>query len=121
MINLLRRLSTRENCILLLTLTALACLPISLGKVVRDAASSLLLPVTIVAVLLAFGLASVNIKNTPAGFILIVCGPLVLFIRIAQIGSPLLITIRETLYIASQVIVTAQGNAHRAFSKYAWG
>ena len=88
MINLLRRFSTRENCILLLMLTALACLPISLGKIVRDATSSLLLPVTILAGLLAFVLASVNIKNTRAGFILIGSGPLMLFIRIAEIGTP---------------------------------
>ncbi len=112
MINLLRRFSTRENCILLLMLTALACLPISLGKIVRDATSSLLLPVTILAGLLAFVLASVNIKNTRAGFILIGGGPLMLLIRIAEIGTPLLVTIRETLNITGQVIVTSQGDTH---------
>ena len=118
--NLLRRLSTRENCIFLLMLLALTCLPISLGKIIRDAASSLLLPVTILAGLLAFVLATVNVKNNEAGFILLACGPLFIFIRIAQIGTPLLVTIRETLYIAGQVIVTAQGYTHSTLDFSRW-
>jgi len=120
MMSLVRRLTTRENVILLLTLTALVCLPISLENIVRDAASSLLLPVTILGTLLTFGLASLSIKNNRVGFILIFCGPMILFIRIAQIGFPLLTTVRETLNIAGQIMVTAQGYTQSTLNFSPW-
>ncbi len=109
MTSLLRRLSTRENSILLLTLTSLVCLPFALREAVRDAASSLLLPVTILAALLAFGLASLNINRRWAAFILLVCGPLILFTRIAHMGDALFAMVRESLLIASNIILSAQG------------
>ncbi len=110
MIALLQRLSTRQNSILLLTLASLVCLPIGLQKLAPDAALSLLLPVTVLSALLAYGLATANIKKNWGLFILFACGPLILFIRIAQLGSALLAIASELLLIAAQIIRSAQGN-----------
>jgi hypothetical protein len=109
MIYLLPRLFTRENSIFLLTLTALVCLPVALLKVIRDAAATLLLPVTILSAVLAFGLASASIKKNWAAFILLACGPLLLFIRVAQMGAALLAALWESLRIASNIVLCSQG------------
>ena len=120
MITLLRRLSTRENTILLLTLTALVCLPFALQKVARDSALSLLLPVTILGVLLAFTLVSLNTKNNWAVFILVGGGPLLLFLRIGQLSDSLLATVRESILVASNVTLTALGFRYSSLDFSTW-
>lgn len=120
MMDLVRRFSTRENSILLLTLTVVACLPISLRKTIPDAASSLLLPVTILAALLAFGLASADIRKTWAGLLLIAGGPILLFIRIARVGSALSGIIWETLRVAGRITMTAQGQPQSVLDFHPW-
>ena len=55
-----KRLFRIQEMILLLSLTALACLPIALSELVRDAGLSLLLPITLIGVILAWALAGLG-------------------------------------------------------------
>ena len=112
MIGILRRLSTRDNSILILTLTALACLPIALQKVLSDSALSLLFPVTILSAFTAYELASSGIRKIWALLILLFLGPLILYIRIAQVGNALFDAIHVSLKVASNIILSAQGSTH---------
>ncbi|MGE5072517.1 MAG: hypothetical protein ACM3MF_03740, partial [Anaerolineae bacterium] len=87
---LLRRLLTLDAVSLALTCTALACLPISLRDTAPDAALTLLFPLMLVGVLGAAVIwASTRFSSAArAGFIL--CGLLLIFLRVGQLGSVLL-------------------------------
>ncbi len=83
--------------ILLLSLIALACLPIALSNLVRDASASLLLPVTLFGALLAWGLAKWHLRKISVEIILLFLGPLALFVRIGQLGGSLFELIKQTI------------------------
>ena len=51
----------------MLSLTALACLPIALSKLVRDAGVSLLLPLTFFGAVLAWALAGWGVRKLSSG------------------------------------------------------
>ncbi|HEY2980017.1 MAG TPA: transglutaminase domain-containing protein [Anaerolineales bacterium] len=104
MTRLITRAMTRENSILLLTLSALACLPFAIRKLVPDAALSLLLPVMLVSTALAWTLASLNLKRSWVRVIFFVGGPLILFCLIARIGGALLSAYWQTLLVLPQAI-----------------
>lgn len=85
----LKRLFRVQEATLLLSLTALACLPLALSNLVRDAALSMLLPITALGWLIARGLSTSNARKIPAGIILLGLGPLALIIRIGGMWNSL--------------------------------
>ena len=87
---LFKRLFHFQEMILLLSLATLACLPIALSNLVRDASITLLLPIMLIGVLLAWLLAGSKVQDRSAGIILLFLGPLSLFVRIGQLGGSLL-------------------------------
>ncbi len=96
---LFKRLFHFQEMILLLSLTALACLPIALSNLVRDASIGLLLPITLIGTMIAWLLAGANIQNRSAGIILLFLGPLALFMRIGHLGASLFELISQTIKI----------------------
>jgi transglutaminase-like putative cysteine protease len=84
-----KRIFHFQEMLLLLSLAALACLPMALSNLVRDASLSLLLPVTLIGTWLAWLLARQNIRNSSTGILLFFFGPLTLFIYIGQLGGAL--------------------------------
>jgi hypothetical protein len=93
---LFKRLFHFQEMILLLSLTALACLPIALSNLVRDASISLLLPITLIGTFLAWLLARWKVQKRSSGIILLFLGPLSLFIRIGQLGRSVLELLQQT-------------------------
>ncbi|MEW6406975.1 MAG: hypothetical protein AB1649_34795, partial [Chloroflexota bacterium] len=72
--------------VFLLSLIALACLPVALSSLVRDANIGLLLPLTLVGALLAWALANWQVHRTSVGIILLFLAPLALFVQVGQMG-----------------------------------
>jgi transglutaminase-like putative cysteine protease len=101
---ILRRLFHFREMILLLSLAALACLPVALSKIVRDAGLSLLLPLTLIGVLLAWALAVQGVRNYSSACILLILGPLALYVRIGQIGSSLFEFIKQSVNLILALI-----------------
>lgn len=66
----------------LLSLVALACLPLALINLLHGADLSLLLPITLLGAFIARGLNTSNVKKISTGIILLGLGPLALIIRI---------------------------------------
>ncbi|NOT05627.1 MAG: transglutaminase domain-containing protein [Anaerolineales bacterium] len=81
----------------LLSLGALACLPLALTNLLRGVDLNLLLPITIFGASIALGLSSSNIKRISAAVILLAFGPLALIIRIGGIWSSLLDAVKNSL------------------------
>ena len=102
---LLKRIFTRQGIMLLLTMTALCCLPIALSGTVRDAAISLLLPATLLSALIAWGLGLARANKVLAGFIMILAGPLLLYIRVGQLGGTLFEMGKQILELFAGLIV----------------
>jgi transglutaminase-like putative cysteine protease len=92
---ILKRLFHVEEMIFVLSLMTLACLPIALSEIVRDAGLSLLLPLTMIGAILAWVLAVWGVQKSLSGFILLALGPLVLYIRIGQMGGSLFELVRQ--------------------------
>jgi transglutaminase-like putative cysteine protease len=86
---LFRRLFHIKEMILVLSLMALACVPIAIGELVRDAGVTLLLPFTVIGAMLAWALGSWNVRKLISGFVLLILGPLALYIRVGQLWSSL--------------------------------
>jgi len=99
-----KRLFHFQEMILILTLSALACLPLALSALVRDASVSLLLPLTLLGALLAWGLAQRNVRAFSSGIVLLVIGPLTLYIRIGQMGGSLFEVLKQTFNIFPALI-----------------
>ncbi len=93
-----KRLFQIHELILLLSLLALACLPIGLRGLVRDAGLSLLLPITLIGTLLTRQLTAWNVRKLFSGFALLILGPLVLYLRIGQMGNSLFEFIKQSLF-----------------------
>ena len=81
----------------MLSLMALACLPIALSDLVRDAGISLLLPLTLSGMILAWALAGLGARKLSSAVILLFLGPLTLYLRISRLGNPLLAWAGESL------------------------
>ena len=90
-----KRLFHIQEMTFVLTLTALACLPIALSEFIRDAGMSLLLPVTLFGVILAWAFAGLGARKLLSGLVLLTIGPLALYIRIGQMGGALFELIRQ--------------------------
>jgi transglutaminase-like putative cysteine protease len=84
-----KRIFHFQEMLLLLSLAALACLPMALSNLVRDASLSLLLPVTWIGASLAWLLAKRNLRNSSTSILLFFFGPLALFLYVGQLGSAL--------------------------------
>jgi len=98
-----KRIFHFQEMILLLSLTVLACLPIALSNLVRDASLSLLLPTTLIGTLLTWLLATKqNRKSTSITFLLLI-GFLLLFIRVGQIGSPIIELLKQTFNLFPKI------------------
>ena len=91
-----KRIFHIPEMIIILSLAALACLPLALGNLVRDAGVTLLLPLTLAGALLAWALTTLNVKKISSLIILLGIGPLVLYLRIGQMGSSLFEIVRQT-------------------------
>ena len=78
-----------------LSLLALICLPIALSEIVRDAGVSLLLPLTLIGAVLAWALAGWGVRKLFSGLILLLLGPLVLYVRIGQLWDSLFEWVRQ--------------------------
>ncbi len=85
--SLLKRLLNIQGMIFVLSLMALACLPIALSDIVRDAGVSLLLPLTLAGATLTWLLVKWGVRKIFSAFILLILGPLALYIRIGQMGG----------------------------------
>src|SRR5512143_329479 len=98
-----RRFITRSVSILLFTFIRLACAPLAARKLVPDAALTLLLPVTSIGLLSAWGIAS--LKNRAKWKILVpaAAGPLVLFIHVGQLSPVLAAAGRESVLLLPQL------------------
>lgn len=94
---LFKRIFHFQEMILILSLMALACLPSALGEIVRDASVSLLIPLTLIGALVAWALATRNIDKTLSLFVLVILGPLALYVRIGQIGNSLFEFIKQSV------------------------
>jgi transglutaminase-like putative cysteine protease len=103
---LFKRLFHFQEMILMLSLIALACLPISLSELVRDAGLSLLLPVTLIGTLLTWALANWKVRKLSSEIILLFLGPLALYIRIGQMGGALFELVRQSLLFIPAVLNT---------------
>ena len=90
-----KRLFHIQEMIFVLSLTALACLPFALSELMRDAGMSLLLPITVFGLILAWVLAGLGVRRSLSGFVLLFLGPLALYIRIGQMGGALFEFIRQ--------------------------
>ena len=90
-----KRLFHIKEMILVLSLIALACLPIALSDLVRDAGVSLLLPLTLIGAILAWLLTVLGARKLLSGFVLLILGPLALYIRIGQVGDSLFEFIKQ--------------------------
>jgi transglutaminase-like putative cysteine protease len=90
-----RRLFHIPEMIILLSLIALACLPIALSNLVRDAGLSLLLPFTLSGTLLAWLLTAQNVRKTSSLIVLLGVGPLILFMRIGQLGGSVIEILKQ--------------------------
>ena len=101
---ILKRLFHIPEMIVLLSLIALACLPLALSNLVRDAGVSLLLPLTLLGALLAWALAKWRIRRLSSGIILLIAGPLALCVRIGQLSGSLFEIVRQTLGLFVAVI-----------------
>ena len=99
-----KRLFHFREMILILTLSALACLPLALSALVRDASLSLLLPLTLLGALLAWGLAQLNARGLASAIVLLVIGPLALYVRIGQLGGSLFEVLKQTLELFPALI-----------------
>ena len=93
-----KRLFQIHELVLLLSLLALACLPIGLRGLVRDAGISLLLPLTLIGVLLTWLLTAWNVRMVFSGFALLILGPLVVYIRIGQAGDSLFEFFKQSVF-----------------------
>lgn len=85
-----KRIFHFQEMLLLLSLSALACLPIALSNLVRDASLSLLLPITLIGAFLAWTLAKQEMRPSSWRVILFFFGPLILFMYIGQMGTSLM-------------------------------
>jgi transglutaminase-like putative cysteine protease len=94
---LFKRLFHIQGITLVLALMALACLPIALNKLVRDAGMSLLLPLTVFGMILAWMLRGLKVRKYLSGFVLLILGPMVLYARIGQMGNSLISFIKQLL------------------------
>lgn len=99
--NLIKRLLHIKEMIFLLSFMALACLPVALSEIVRDAGLSLLLPFTLAAALLAWFLTVWEVRKWLSGFILLILGPLALYIRIGQLGNSLVDFFKQSFVLVS--------------------
>ena len=97
------RLLRPQGIIFILSLAALICLPIATSDLVRDAGMSLLLPITVIGILLAWSLAYWRVRIESSAFILLFLGPLALFIRIGQMGRDLFELIGQLFRMAFAV------------------
>jgi transglutaminase-like putative cysteine protease len=96
-VGMIKRLFHIREMILVLSLMALACLPIALSDLVRDAGVSLLLPLTLIGAILAWLLTVWNVRKLLSGFVLLILGPLALYVRIGQMGDSLFEFIKQLL------------------------
>jgi transglutaminase-like putative cysteine protease len=92
---ILKRLFRIPEMIIVLTLVALACLPLALSNIVRDAGVSLLLPLTLSAALIAWVLANQKVRTSSSLLVLLGVGPLILLIRISQTGSSIFEALKQ--------------------------
>ena len=90
-----KRILQLRELILILSLVELACLPIALSELIRDAGMSLLLPITLCGAVLAWALTSRGVRESLSGFALLILGPLALYIRIGQAGNSLFEFIKQ--------------------------
>ena len=88
-----------QDLILGHSLMALACLPLALSEIVRDAGVSLLLPLTLVGAGLAWLLAGWGVRRLFSGFVLLILGPLTLVVRIGQMGDAVFEFIRQSFVL----------------------
>ena len=98
-----KRLFHIQEMIFVLSLMALLCLPFALSEVIRDAAVSLLLPITLFGMMFAWMLAGLGVRRSLSGFALLFLGPLALYIRIGQIWGALFGLIRQWFIFISHV------------------
>ncbi len=90
--------------LLFFSLVALVCLPIALSSLVHDASIGLLLPLTLLGALLAWGLAQWKVRGLSSGIILLFLGPLVLFIRMGQMGKAIVDLVRQAYHFMVALI-----------------
>jgi len=95
---ILKRLFHIPEMIILMSVTALACLPLALSNIVRDAGITLLLPVTVIGVLLAWALVMQKVRRLSSGIILLGIGPAALFIRIGHMSTSLFEILKQTIF-----------------------
>src|SRR5690349_7209373 len=86
---ILLRIFHFDEMLLLLSLSALACLPIALSHVIDDPSLNLL-PVTLIGTYLAWLLGRSSMRVSSWRIILFFFGPLILFLHIGQLFGPLL-------------------------------
>ncbi len=85
-----------RGVIFLLSLAALACLPLALTNLLRGVDFNLLLPITLLGVFIALALSVSNVKGISAGIILLGLGPLALIIRIGGIWNSVFEAIKSS-------------------------
>ncbi len=98
-----RRLFHIPEMIIVLSLMALACLPVALSNLVRDAGVTLLLPLTLLGALLAWALTTRNVKKFSSLIILLGIGPLAIFIRIGRMGNSLFEILKQTFNLLMEI------------------
>jgi len=102
--SMLRRLFQIPEMIIILTLMALACLPLALSNIVRDAGVSLLLPLTVSAALIAWVLANRKVRTISSLLVLLGVGPLILLIRISQTGASIYEALKQVILVPINLI-----------------
>jgi hypothetical protein len=100
-----KRLLHFQEIILILALTALACLPVALSELVRDAGLSLLLPITIIGTALTWALTNWNVRKLSSGLILLFVGPLALYIRIGQMWGALFELLKQFFFLSPGCLI----------------
>ena len=87
-----------------LMLIALACIPLAAREIVPDAGTSLLLPVTLLGALAAWGLVPLRARGVWKGLVLVSSGPLFLFLHVGQIGGTLMAACQASLRMVPSLI-----------------
>ncbi|MGE5251854.1 MAG: transglutaminase-like domain-containing protein [Bacteroidota bacterium] len=98
-----RRLFTRDAFMLLLTLSALGCVPLAARRLIPDAALTLLLPVTLIGLLGAWALSSLKGAARWQAAVFAAAGPFVLFVWVGQLAPVLAAAGRESALMLPQL------------------
>ncbi len=114
-----RRLG-RETGVLILTMAALAALPLALRLMAPDAAMRLLLPATLIGVLSGYIVCASRFRGTRLHVVIILLGLVYLFARVGQLTGAIDSALSETLRLAGILLLPSPSSTGSLQQIAAW-